>query len=51
MQVKIPSQEKMSGDKESDGDEAESPVKQAEELQPENMTTEQQMRQILNEKR
>ena len=51
MQVKIPSQEKMSGDKESDGDEAESPVKAAEELQPENMTTEQQMRQILNEKR
>ena len=51
MQVKIPSQEKMSGDKESDGDEAESPVKAAKELQPENMTTEQQMRQILNEKR
>lgn len=41
----------MFGDKESDGDEAESPVKAAEESQPENMTTEQQMRQILNEKR
>jgi hypothetical protein len=51
MQVKIPSQEKMFGDKESDNDEAESPVKAAEESQPENMTTEQQMRQILNEKR
>ena len=51
MQVKIPSQEKMFGDKESDGEEAESPVKAAEDSQPENMTTEQQMRQILNEKR
>jgi hypothetical protein len=51
MQVKIPSQEKMYGDKESDGDEAESPVKAIEDSQPENMTTEQQMRQILNEKR
>ena len=41
----------MFGDKESDGDEVESPVKAAEESLPESMTTEQQMRQILNEKR
>ena len=51
MQVKNPSQDKISGDKESDGDEAESPVKAAEKLQPENMTTEQQLHQIHNEKR
>ena len=51
MQVKIPSQEKMFGDKESEGEEAESPVKTGEDNEPQSLNTEQQMRQILNEKR
>jgi|LauGreDrversion4_2_1035121.scaffolds.fasta_scaffold179408_2 hypothetical protein len=42
----------MFGEKESDGEEAESPTKTGEEnKEPENLNTEQQMRQILNERR
>jgi len=52
MQVKIPSQEKMFGEKESEGEEAESPAKTGEENNEcQVLNTEQQMRQILNEKR
>ena len=51
MQVKIPSQEKMFGDKESDGEEGDSPDKTNEDNEGKVLNTEQQMRQILNEKR
>lgn len=44
MQVKVPSQEKMFGDKESDGEEGDSPARTTDDKGSENLTTEQQMR-------